>query len=77
MADPSQEHEVTIEQRVETLETELAEQRKSEAIKDSMIIEYRQALSNAQYALAIANGQLKLALEHTDYSVGSPMSKES
>ena len=65
MADPSPEPEVTIEQRVETLEAELAERRKSEAIKDSMIIEYRQALSNAQYALAIANGQLKLANQPT------------
>lgn len=46
---------------IERLQAELAERKRAEAIKDSMILEYRQALSNAQYALAIANGQLKLA----------------
>lgn len=65
MADPSKEPEVTIEQRVVALEAKLAQQRTSELIKDSMILEYRQALGNAQYALAIANGQLKLATQPT------------
>ncbi|WIV42594.1 hypothetical protein [Glutamicibacter nicotianae] len=66
MAESSKRPVETIEQRVEALEAELAERRKSELIKDSMIIEYRQALSNAQYALAIANGQLKLATQPTE-----------
>lgn len=57
MAGNATEDDVTIEQ----LQAELAKRRRSEAIKDSMILEYRQALGNAQYALAIANGQLKLA----------------
>lgn len=57
MEENSTEDDVTIEQ----LQAELAKRRRSEAIKDSMILEYRQALGNAQYALAIANGQLKLA----------------
>lgn len=66
MADTSHESEVTIEQRLEAAQTELAERRQSELIKDSMILEYRQALGNAQYALAIANGQLKLATQPTE-----------
>lgn len=57
MEENATEDDVTIEQ----LQAELAKRRRSEAIKDSMILEYRQALGNAQYALAIANGQLKLA----------------
>lgn len=62
MAEKSTENDVTIEQ----LRAELAERRRAEAIKDSMILEYRQALGNAQCALAIANGQLKLATQPTE-----------
>jgi hypothetical protein len=32
----------------------------SELIKDSMILEYQQALSDAQYKIAVLNGQMKL-----------------
>lgn len=66
MADLNDSHEVTIEQRVETLEAELAEKRKSEAIKDSIIAEYRQALFDAQLKIAVLNGQLKLATQPTE-----------
>ena len=65
MADPSPEPDVTIEQRLDALETELSERRRSEAIKDSMILEYRQALSDAQFQVAALNGQLKLATQPT------------
>lgn len=66
MADLNDSPEVTIEQRVETLEGELAQGRKSEAIKDSIIAEYREALSEAQLKVAILNGQLKLATKPTE-----------
>ncbi|MGH3651504.1 hypothetical protein [Glutamicibacter sp.] len=67
MADKNNEESVSgIEQRVGTLETELAESRRSEAIKDSIIHEYRQALSDAQFKIAILNGQLKLATQPTE-----------
>lgn len=66
MADLNESPEVTIEQRVETLEGELAQGRKSEAIKDSIIAEYRQALSDAQLKIAVLNGQLKVATQPTD-----------
>lgn len=66
MADPSVEPEVTIEQRIELLEVELAERRKSETIKDSIIQEYRQALDGAQFKIAVLNGQLKLANQPTE-----------
>lgn len=56
----------TFEQRLETLEAELEERRRSEAIKDSMIFEYRAALSDAQFKVAKLNGQLKLAQPPTE-----------
>jgi len=65
MADPNPEPEVTIEQRLEILESELNERRRSEAIKDSIIMEYRQALDAEQFKVAVLNGQLKLANEPT------------
>ncbi|QDY64884.1 hypothetical protein FQA45_00345 [Glutamicibacter halophytocola] len=65
MADPKPESEVTIEQRLETLESELHERRRSEAVKDSIILEYQQALSDAQFKVAVLNGQLKLANQPT------------
>lgn len=52
--------DLTVEQRLETLEQELVEARRSEAIKDSIINEYRQALSDAHFKIAILNGQLKM-----------------
>lgn len=61
MADTTPDDEVTIEQRLENLEAELNQRRRSEAIKDSMILEYRQALSDEQFKVAMLNGQLKLA----------------
>lgn len=66
MADPSTPDEVTIEERLENLEAELNQRRRSEAIKDSMILEYRQALSDEQFKVAMLNGQLKLAHQPTE-----------
>ena len=54
-----------LEQRLKTLEDELTERRKSEAIKDSIILEYRQALSDAQFKISVLNGQLKIIKEPT------------
>ncbi|KUM31895.1 hypothetical protein AQ436_01910 [Arthrobacter sp. EpRS66] len=65
MADPNPEPEVTIEQRLEILESELNERRRSEAIKDSIIMEYRQALDAELFKVAVLNGQLKLATQPT------------
>ncbi|MGV2853778.1 hypothetical protein ACNPON_18500 [Glutamicibacter sp. AGC13] len=42
-------------------EEELAKLRAEAVIKDSMILEYQQALSDAHYKIAMLNGQLKLA----------------
>lgn len=58
-------NEPTVEDRIEALEVELNERRQSEAIKDSIIMEYRQALSDAQFKIAILNGQLKQASQPT------------
>lgn len=55
-----------IEQQLETLESKLEERRRSEAIKDSMLFEYRAALSEAQFKIAMLNGQLKLATQPTE-----------
>ena len=67
MTDKStEEPDLEIEQRVETLEAELAEMRKSEVIKDSIIQEYRQALDTAHLKIAILNGQLKVATKPTE-----------
>ncbi|MGH3651547.1 hypothetical protein [Glutamicibacter sp.] len=55
----------TIEDRLESLENELSELRVSDAIKDSIIGEYRQALSEAQLKIAILNGKLKQANQPT------------
>ncbi|UTT40259.1 DUF4349 domain-containing protein [Glutamicibacter mishrai] len=57
--------EPDIESRLKTLEDELEERLNSEAIKDSIIVEYRQALSDAQFKIAVLNGQLKLANQPT------------
>ena len=50
---------------LEKIQTELAERKRSEFIKDSMIVEYLQALSDAHYRIAALNGQLKLANQPT------------
>lgn len=65
MADPNTKSEPTIEQRLEKLESELSERSRSEAIKDSIIMEYRQALEAAQFKIAVLNGQLKQATQPT------------
>lgn len=54
-----------LKQRVESLEEELLAQRQSERIKDSIIIEYREALSEAQFKIAILNGRLKQTIQPT------------
>lgn len=65
MADPPPDDEVTIEERIQNLEMELIRRRRSEAIKDSMLQEYRDALSAEQFKVAMLNGQLKLAHQPT------------
>lgn len=40
---------------------ELSTLRSEAVIKDSMILEYQQALAEAHYKIAMLNGQLKLA----------------
>lgn len=65
MADPNTKSELTIEQRLEKLESELSERSRSEAIKDSIIMEYRQALEASQFKIAVLNGQLKQATQPT------------
>lgn len=66
MADPRLGDEVTIEERIQNLEMELIRRRRSEAIKDSMLQEYREALSAEQFKVAMLNGQLKLAHQPTE-----------
>lgn len=44
-----------------TNDEELATLREESVIKDSMILEYKQALTEAHYKIAMLNGQLKLA----------------
>ena len=61
MAEPSQEPEVTIEQRLEKLESENNDLRQRVFIGESIIEELRQALSASQVAQAKANALLKLA----------------
>lgn len=61
--------ESDIESRLKTLEAELEERRQSEAIKDSIIIEYRQALDAQQFKVAVLNGQLKLRQGESDAPV--------
>lgn len=58
--------EPDIEARLKALEEELGERRRSEAIKDSIIAEYRQALSDTQLKVAVLNGQIKLANQPTE-----------
>lgn len=65
MADPPPDDEVTIEERIQNLEMELIRRRRSESIKDSMLQEYRAALSAEQFKVAMLNGQLKLAHQPT------------
>lgn len=50
--------------RLRSLEAELVQRQESEDIKDSIISEYRVALADAQFNLAIANGRLKVAGSH-------------
>lgn len=65
MTDASDEAEVTIEQRIEKLEAELADWKQKDFLNQSIIGEYRQALADAQLSLAAANAQLKLATQPT------------
>lgn len=44
-----------------TNDEELAKFRAESVIKDSMILEYRHALADAHYKIAMLNGQLQLA----------------
>lgn len=66
MVDLPPDDEVTIEERIQNLEVELIRRRRSEAIKDSIILEYREALSAEQFKVAMLNGQLKLAHQPTE-----------
>lgn len=49
-----------IKQRLTALETQLEESLEAQLIKDSMILEYRQALDEAHYKIAMLNGQAKV-----------------
>lgn len=49
-----------IEKRLTALETQLEESLEAQLIKDSMILEYRQALSDAHCKIAMLNGQAKV-----------------
>lgn len=66
MADPSPEPEVTIEQRLETLETELARTQQANQVQGLIINQYRQSLANANHQNAILTAQLKLATQPTE-----------
>lgn len=66
MADPQPGDAITIEARIQNLEVELIRRRRSEAIKDSIIQEYRDALEAAQFKVAMLNGQLKLSHQPTE-----------
>lgn len=66
MADSSPPDEVTIEQRLDHLEAELVRLKTENFILNSMVQEYRQALSDAQLQNAALNGQLKLAKQPTE-----------
>lgn len=65
MADPIGDPEVTIEQRLETLETELARTQQANQVQGLVINQYRQALANANHQNAILTAQLKLATQPT------------
>ncbi|MGV2950893.1 hypothetical protein ACNPM8_01755 [Glutamicibacter sp. AGC46] len=65
MADPSPESEVTIEQRLETLETELARTQQAKQVQGLVINQYRQSLTDANHQNAILTAQLKLATQPT------------
>lgn len=66
MADSSPPDEVTIEQRLDLLEAELVRFQTENFILNSMVQEYRLALSDAQFQNAALNGQLKLAIQPTE-----------
>lgn len=65
MTDQQSDPEVTIEQRMEKLEAELAGWQQKDFLNQSIIGEYRQALADTQLSLAAANAQLKLATQPT------------
>jgi hypothetical protein len=65
MADPSDDPEVTIEQRLETLETEYARTQQANQVQGLVINQYRQALADANHQNAILTAQLKLANQPT------------
>jgi len=66
MADPSPPDEVTIEERIANLESKLAGLRDENFILNSMVQEFRNALSESQFQNAALNGQLKLAKQPTE-----------
>ncbi|MGP9031561.1 hypothetical protein ACT17S_00600 [Glutamicibacter mysorens] len=63
MADPSPKSEVTIEQRLETLEGEIGPLRNQIQIQELVISQYQQALAAANHQTAILTAQLKLATQ--------------
>ncbi|WP_434922944.1 hypothetical protein ACR9WD_06005 [Glutamicibacter sp. PAEs-4] len=66
MADPSPESEVTIEQRLETLEGKIGPLRNQVQVQDLVISQYKQALAAANHQTAILTAQLKLATQPTE-----------
>ena len=66
MADPSDDPEVTIGQRLEALESELARTQQANQVQGLVINQYRQALANANHQNAILTAQLKLATQPTE-----------
>ncbi|MGJ3403271.1 hypothetical protein [Glutamicibacter sp. Je.9.36] len=65
MGDPSPEPEVTIEQRLETLEAEIGPLQNQVQIQELVISQYQQALAAANHQTAILTAQLKLAQQPT------------
>jgi len=65
MADPNPEPEVTIEQRLESIEKEQALLSQANQVQGLIIEQYRQALSAANHQNAILTAQLKLATQPT------------
>ena len=65
MADSTEDPEVTIEQRLETLESQQMELTKANAVQGLVIQQYEQSLANANRQIAILTAQLKLSTQPT------------